>query len=95
VRAVYDRQMAPQMSPAEAGERRRLRELVSGKGTGAETPEQFLDLLSRYHVGVVVTTEAAASNLQPELLKGGFSLSQRRNGYVLFALNKNTAAGRP
>ena len=95
VRAVYDRQMVAQMSPAEASERRRLRELVSGKPTGAETPAQFLDLLSRYHVGVVVTTEAAASNLQDELLKAGFSLSQRRDGYVLFALKKNTTAGRP
>jgi hypothetical protein len=83
------------MSPAEASERRRLRELVSGKPTGAETPAQFLDLLSRYHVGVVVTTEAAASSLQDELLKAGFSLSQRRDGYVLFALKKNTTAGRP
>jgi hypothetical protein len=95
VRAVYDRQMAAQMSPAEAGERRRLREFVSGKDMAAMTRAQFLDLLSRYHVGVVVTTEAAASNLQDELLKAGFSVSQRRSGYVLFALNKNSAAGRP
>jgi hypothetical protein len=95
VRAVFDRQMASQMSAAETSERRQLRELVSGKGTGAETAGQFLDLLKRYHVGVVVTTEAAASNLQDELLRGGFSVSQRRNGYVLFALNKNRTAGRP
>ena len=90
VRAVYDRQMAAQMSTAETNDRRQLRELVSGKATNPLAPGQFLDLLQRYHVGVVVTTEAAASNLQDELLRGGFSVSQHRNGYVVFILNRNT-----
>jgi uncharacterized protein DUF6077 len=96
VRAVYDRQMAAQMSAAETSERRQLRELVSEKAIGVGMPpHQFLDLLGRYHVGVVVTTEAAAFNLQAELLRGGFSIAQRRNGYVLFTLNKNATAPSP
>jgi len=84
VRAVYDRQMSVQMSPEEASDRRELRELVSGERT--TDVDRLLEILARYDVGVIVTSETTANALGARLSKRGYLELGVRHGYVLFTL---------
>lgn len=85
VRANYDEQMGGRMTPADAANRRELRELVTGRQFPAGHVHELLQTLPHYRVSVLVVSNSESKLLSSELAAEGYSVLETLDGYVLWS----------